>query len=134
LSVAVNVVALPASFLVALAITAWRSRVLAVVLVVGTAVETICKHVLERPELHQGARHIAAFDHSFPSGHTLRTVLVAAAVARPWGAAWAAASIALIQLAGWHTPTDIAGGILLGLAGLLGARALRGRRLLGRRS
>lgn len=128
-SVAANVVTLPASFVIALALTAWRSRPLAVVLVAGTAVEALCKHALTRPALfHQGS-HIAAFDNSFPSGHTLRTVLVAAAFAQPWGALWALASIVLLQLAGWHTPTDIAGGLLVGGLGLLGARALRGRRL-----
>lgn len=133
-SVAANVVTLPASFVIALAIVARRSRALAVVLVVGTAVETLCKEVLDRPALYSGAHHITGFDSSFPSGHTLRTVLVAAAVAQPWGAAWAVASIVLLQLAGWHTPTDIAGGLLLGLLGLLGARALRRGRLLRRRA
>jgi membrane-associated phospholipid phosphatase len=132
-SVAANVVTVPASFLVAVAITLWRSRPLAVLLVAGTAVETVCKHVLTRPDLHHGALHVVAFDDSFPSGHTLRAVVVAGAVAQPWGAAWAVASIVLLQLAGWHTPTDIAGGILLGLLALLGARALGGRRLLRRR-
>jgi membrane-associated phospholipid phosphatase len=129
-SVAANVVTFPASFLVALALCLWRSRALAVVVVAGTAVEALCKEVLARPALHLDAFHIGGFDASFPSGHTLRTVLVAALVAQPFGAAWAVASIVLLQLAGWHTPTDIAGGVLLGLLGLLGARALRGRRLL----
>jgi hypothetical protein len=51
---------------------------------------------------------------------------------RSWAAAWAVASIVLLQLAGWHTPTDVLGGVLLGLLALLGARgagALRARRL-----
>lgn len=128
-SVAAAVVTLPASFFVALALTAWRAPALAVAVIAGTAVETILKHVLTRPSLHHGALHITGFDGSFPSGHTLRTVLVAALVAQPLGAAWAAASIVVLELDGWHTPTDIAGGLLLGLLGLLGARALRGRRL-----
>jgi membrane-associated phospholipid phosphatase len=128
-SVAANVVTLPASFFVALALTAWRSRPLAVAVLLGTAVETVLKHTLTRPALFHGSLHIAGFDDSFPSGHTLRTVLVAAVVAQPLGAAWAVASIVLLEAAGWHTPTDVAGGLLLGL-GLLGARrGLRGRRL-----
>lgn len=130
-SVAVNVVTLPASFLVALVLVALRSRRLAVALVLATAVETLCKHVLTRPELHQGA-HISAFDASFPSGHTIRTVIVAAAFAHPLTGLWAAVSILLLQLAGWHTPTDILGGVLLGLLAVLlggGARALGARRL-----
>ena len=129
-SVAANIVTVPASFLIAVALCAWRSRALAAAVVAFTAVEALCKELLSRPTLHDGPHHIAGFDASFPSGHTLRTVLVAAAVAQPFGAVWAVASIVLLQLAGWHTPTDIAGGILLGLLALLCARALRGRRLL----
>jgi len=132
-SVLVNVAAAPASFLVALAIVAWRSRVLAALLVVAVGGETLCKELLTRPELHHGARHVVAFDDSFPSGHALRAVLVAGALASPWAAAWAVAAVALLQLAGWHTPTDIVGGLLLGASALLArgraARALRGRRL-----
>jgi membrane-associated phospholipid phosphatase len=128
-SVAANVVTLPASFLVSLVLVAWRSRLLAVLLVAGTAVETLCKEVLVRPALHDGSLHVVSFDSSFPSGHTLRTVIVAAAFSQPPAATWAVASIVLLQLAGWHTPTDIAGGLLLGALALLGARALRRRRL-----
>jgi membrane-associated phospholipid phosphatase len=132
-SVLVNVVTVPASFLVALAIVTWRSRVLAALLVAAVAVETLCKEVLTRPELYHGARHVVAFDDSFPSGHTLRAVMVAGAIASPWAAAWAVAAVVLLQLAGWHTPTDVAGGLLLGASALLArggaARALRRRRL-----
>ena len=132
-SVLVNVVAAPASFLVALALVTWRSRVLGALLVAAVAVETLLKDVLTRPELHHGAQHVVAFDNSFPSGHTLRAVIVAGALASPWAGAWAVATIVLLQLAGWHTPTDIAGGLLLGASALLArgraARALGGRRL-----
>jgi membrane-associated phospholipid phosphatase len=137
-SVLVNVVAAPASFLVAVAVVVWRSRVLAALLVAAVAVETLCKETLTRPELHHGARHVVAFDDSFPSGHALRAVIVAGALASPWAAAWAVVTIVLLQLAGWHTPTDIAGGVLLGASALLArggaARALRGRRLARRRA
>jgi membrane-associated phospholipid phosphatase len=129
-SIAANVVTLPASFVVALAIALRRSPPIAVMIVAGTAVEALCKETLTRPMLFDATHYTTGFDTSFPSGHALRTVLVAAVVARPLAAAWAVGSIALLQLAGWHTPTDIAGGLLLGLLGLLGARALRGRRLL----
>jgi membrane-associated phospholipid phosphatase len=130
-SVAANVVTLPASFVVSLVLVGRRSRRLAVLLVAATAVETLCKHVLTRPELDAGM-HITAFDASFPSGHTIRTVIVAGAFAHPLTALWAVCAIVLLQLAGWHTPTDILGGVLLGLLALLlggGARALRARRL-----
>ena len=137
-SVAVNIGTLPASFLIALAIVVACSRVLGVALVAAVAVEVICKEVLTKPALYDGSFHIAAFDTSFPSGHALRTVLVAAAVASQWPRArvlaivWAIASIVLLLLAGWHTPTDLAGGVLLAALALVGARgagALGGRRL-----
>ena len=126
-SVVTNIVTLPASFLVAVALCWWRSRPLAVIVVAATAVEALCKEVLTRPALYDGAHHITGFDNSFPSGHTVRTILVAALVARPFGAAWAVVSIVLLQLAGWHTPTDIAGGVLLGLLAVLVALALPDR-------
>ena len=137
-SAAVNVVTLPASFLIAFAIVVAASRVLAIALVAAVAVETLCKEVLTRPALYDGSLHITAFDTSFPSGHTLRTIIVAAAIAWRWPrglpavVAWAVAAIALLLLAGWHTPSDLAGGVLLGALALLGARgagALRRRRL-----
>lgn len=132
---AANVVTLPASFFVSVAIVTWRSRILALALLAAVAVEVVCKELIARPALYHGTVHLAAFDSSFPSGHTLRTILVAAAVwplLRGVAVAWAAASIVLLQLAGWHTPTDVAGGVVLGLLALLGARgagALRARRL-----
>ena len=140
-AVAANIVTLPASFLISLAIAYACSRLLGLALVAAVAVEVLCKEVLTRPALYDGSFHIASFDSSFPSGHTLRTVIVAGAIAWRWprarqiAVAWAIASIVLLQLAGWHTPTDIAGGIVLGALALLGARAagaLGGRRLAAR--
>jgi membrane-associated phospholipid phosphatase len=131
-SVAVNVVTLPASFLVALVLIAWRSRLLAVAALVCVAVEVVFKHVLDRPPLYDGPLHIVAFDSSFPSGHTLRTVLLVAAFLPVLGwvaAAWGVVSLSLLELAGWHTPTDVIGGVLLGLLGAAAAGALRARRL-----
>jgi len=128
-AIAANIVTLPASFLISLAIAFPCSRALGAALVAAVAVEVLCKEVLTRPALYDGSFHIAAFDSSFPSGHALRTMIVAAAVAwrwpraRPVALAWAIASLVLIQLAGWHTPTDIAGGVLLAALALLGARA-----------
>ena len=134
-SIATNIVALPGAFVISLAIVAWRSRILAVMLLAAVAVEVICKEVLTKPALYLDGAHIVPFDSSFPSGHALRILLVAGALyplLRGWVAAWAVAAVTLILLAGWHTPTDIAGGLLLGALGLLCARsagALRGRRL-----
>ena len=130
--VAVNIVTLPASFLVSLALVGWRSRPLAAALAACVAVEILCKELLVRPALHDGFMHIEGFDGSFPSGHSLRIVLLAIAfwpLLRGWVAAWALASLALLLLAGWHTPTDVAGGVLLGALGAGAAGALRARRL-----
>jgi membrane-associated phospholipid phosphatase len=106
----------------------------------ATVVEFAFRHVLTRPGLYRGGVHIVSFDSSWPSGHALRCALVAAALATAWPRArtalvvWLVASVALLVLAGFHTPTDVAGGLLLalvacgavgavGVAG--GARALR---------
>jgi membrane-associated phospholipid phosphatase len=129
-AVAANIVTLPAAFLFSLVIVLACSRVLAIALVAAVAVEVLCKELLTRPALHVGSFHIAPFDSSYPSGHALRAVIVAAAVAsirpraRPFAAAWATASIVLLLLAGWHTPTDLAGGVLLAGLAVLGARRL----------
>jgi hypothetical protein len=132
-AIAANIVTLPASFLVALALALAYSRLLAAVLVAGVAVEVVCKELLERPALYHGSLHISTFDSSFPSGHALRTVIVAGAVAWTWprataaAAVWAAVSVVLLLLAGWHTPSDLAGGVVLGLLALLVVRRLRHR-------
>jgi membrane-associated phospholipid phosphatase len=141
-AIAANIVTLPASFLISLAIAFVCLRALGAMLVAAVAVEVLCKELLTRPALYDGAFHIAPFDSSFPSGHALRTVIVAGAIAwtlpraRGLAVAWALASIALLQLAGWHTPTDISGGVILGALALLGARAAGalGRRRLAARA
>ena len=111
---------------------------------VGTATEVVCKHVLVRPALFRHGTHIVSFDGSWPSGHTIRCAVVAAALAAAWPRArallalWLAAALALLELAGFHTPSDIAGGLLLwvllalaasepGRSALLRRAAARGR-------
>ena len=132
-AIAANIVTLPASFLIALAIVFACSRLLAAVLVAAVAVEVLCKELLDRPALYDGSFHISAFDSSFPSGHALRTMLVAGAIAWKWprtgpaAAAWVVVSVVLLLLAGWHTPSDLAAGVVLGGLALLGARRLVGR-------
>jgi membrane-associated phospholipid phosphatase len=120
----------PATAVVALACLRLRGRraaTLAAAFVVGNLAEVITKATLTRPALHWHGLHLAGFDNSYPSGHTIRTVLVVAAVAwawpraRRWAAAWAACSLAALELAGLHVPSDIAGGLLLAGALVLAA-------------
>jgi len=131
LHAAANIWTLPASVLPSLAIAGagWlvlrrRGRrrtavVWALAWVAGTAVEVLCKAAITRPALHADGLHLAGFDNAFPSGHTIRTVLVAATIAvawpaaRVWVAAWAGVGILLTELAGFHTPSDVAGGLVL---------------------
>ena len=134
-AVAANIVTLPAGFLVSFAIAAVLSRRLALVLLGAVAVEGLSKEVLSGPALYHGGLHIAAFDSSFPSGHALRAVIIGGAVALLWprfralAIGWTVAAIALLLLCGWHTPSDLIGGIVLGLLGAAAAGALRRRRL-----
>lgn len=110
----------------------------------GTAIELLCKHALTRPALTREGLHATAFDSSWPSGHALRSALAAATIAAVWPRArallalWLAAACVLLVAAGFHTPSDVAGGLLLavpivlaasalGRSGLLGRAALRGR-------
>jgi len=120
-------VTIPASFTPALLVTAaacarLRGRAavaLAVGFVAGNVIEVVVKGTLTRPALHAGGVHLAGFDASFPSGHTIRTVLVVLAVAWAWprlawwAVAWAPASITLLVVGGRHVPSDIAGGLLV---------------------
>ena len=100
--------------------------------VAANVLEVVGKGTIERSALYvhragQPHRHIEVFDTSFPSGHATRGVLVALAVAlclprlRWYAAAWIAVSAVLLVVGAWHTPTDVAGGLLLGGAAGLAA-------------
>ena len=91
----------------------------------ANAIELAGKALVTRPALFatvEGARvHVTGFDQALPSGHTLRALVVAGAVASAWRRgrlAWVwAATIPFALLAiGWHTPTDIAAALFAGLA------------------
>jgi membrane-associated phospholipid phosphatase len=87
--------------------------------VAGTAIEVLTKGALTRPPLFAHGLHLVGFDASYPSGHTIRIVLVAATIAvawpaaRIWVAAWAVCAVVLTEVAGFHTPSDVAGGLVL---------------------
>lgn len=91
--------------------------------VMGAAVEGIGKILIRRPDLHaavHGARvPFDSYASSFPSGHTIRSLVVAGAVVFVWrrarwaAAAWAATVLPLLVAAGDHTITDVLGGALV---------------------
>jgi membrane-associated phospholipid phosphatase len=84
--------------------------------------------------------HLVGFDASWPSGHALRCALVAAAVAAAWPrlriplAIWLVAVVVLLELAGFHTPTDLVGGLLLASAAAAAAVVVERSGLLRRRA
>lgn len=98
---------------------AWRLRDArpAVLWVAANAVELAGKLLVERPALYAHGRHVTGFDHSLPSGHTMRSLVVAYALAALWrrgrfAYAWAlSVPFALVAL-GDHAPTDVVAGIL----------------------
>lgn len=95
----------------------WAAAVWAVLWIAANAVELAGKLIVERPNLTFHGVHVAGLDHSLPSGHTLRALVIAAAVAATWrrglpALLWAATiPVALVAL-GDHTPTDVVAGLL----------------------
>ena len=142
LDVAANIVTLPAQALLSsllagvCCVVLWRrgrrhvALVWAAAWILANAIEVLGKATLTRPPLHAQGHHVLAFDSSFPSGHTLRAVLLVALVSatwpstRRWLVVWGAAALVLLELNGFHVPTDIAGGLLLALLVILGVRAV----------
>ncbi len=138
----------PASVLISIALfglgslVLWRrgSRVAAVVWgsswFVANALEVLAKVAIEKPALERTADgvayHVAAFDHSFPSGHAMRAVLVAGLVACVWprlrGVAlgWVAVISVCLVASSWHVPSDVAGGLCFGLLAVLVTHAANG--------
>ena len=136
----------PASFLAsAVLVTATcgllarRGRQVAAVLWLGAwlganAAEFVGKVGLARPDVRwsNGVHpiHVVSFDHSYPSGHSARGVVLAALVAyafprlRYAAAAWVVLVPVALVVAGDHTVSDVVGGTLLGLLLVLGVHAM----------
>lgn len=97
----------------------------------AVAIELVCRHALTRPALYREGLHVTAFDNSWPSGHALRCTLVAVVLAAAWPrlrwalGAWLVAAVVALLLVGAHTPTDLAGGLLLALLACGAARPRR---------
>jgi membrane-associated phospholipid phosphatase len=140
-----QVVTLPGQVVISfllVAAAAWKLRNAAWIAVWAAAVaaELVFRHALTRPALYRHGVHLVAFDTSWPSGHALRCAIVAAALAAVWPrlslllVAWLAAVAVLLELAGFHTPTDVSGGLLLatGAVALAKSGLLRRRAALGR--
>jgi membrane-associated phospholipid phosphatase len=95
----------------------------------AVGVEEVCRLALTRAPLYRAGTHLTGFDNSWPSGHSLRCALVAAALATAWPrfrvplAVWLTAAVVLTELAGFHTPTDVVGGLLLAAVAAAGAVA-----------
>ena len=137
-----EIVTLPGQVLISLALVAlaawqlWKlGRVEAAVCwtaawLVAVAAEIAFRHTLTREPLYRHGVHLVGFDASWPSGHALRCALVAAALAVAWPrlriplALWLAAVVVLLEFAGFHTPTDLAGGLFLAAAAAAAAVAV----------
>jgi len=110
----------------------------ALAFVAANLVEVIGKTVINRPALFASAGggliHIVPFDTSFPSGHEIRAVLLVACLAaccprlRWVWFAWLVAVSVMLIIGGWHTPTDVAGGLLIATAVVLAASRRVGER------
>jgi membrane-associated phospholipid phosphatase len=97
--------------------------------VLGNVVEEIGKHLLIRPALYTSEDgehlHVVGYDSSFPSGHTIRCVVVAAGIVLVWRRAmpvvlaWVALVGPALVVEDAHTPTDVIGGALVGAMLLL---------------
>lgn len=111
-----------------------------IVWVLATLVELAFRETLTRPALYRHGVHLVAFDTSWPSGHTLRCSIAAAALAAAWPrlrilfALWLAAVVVLLVLAGFHTVTDVVGGLLLATVAVATAIELERSGLLRRRA
>jgi len=106
---------------------AWTAALLA-----GLAVEGLGKRLVDQIHFAPGTTILGvALNGSYPSGHTIRSVILATAAAtlwpraRPLLAAWVLLVTGLLELGGLHVPSDIAGGFLAGGALACAAVALQ---------
>jgi len=105
----------------------------------AVVVEVAFRHTLTRPPVYRHGVHLVGLDMSWPSGHALRCAIAAAALAVAWPrlrvplAIWLVTAVVLLELAGFHTPTDIVGGLLLATAAVTAAIEVERSGFLGRR-
>ncbi len=109
-----------------------RPRVAAVwmaALLAGLAIEVAGKALVDQLRFGTSVTVLGVtINGSYPSGHTIRSVIMAAMFAMVWPRArgavivWAVVVTVLLEIGGLHVPTDIAGGFLVG--GALACAAL----------
>jgi membrane-associated phospholipid phosphatase len=106
------------------AAVAWMAAILA-----GLVIEVAGKGLVDQLGFGTSVTVLGVtIDGSYPSGHTIRSVIMAAMVASVWPRAryaviaWAVVVTVLLEIGGLHVPTDIAGGFLVG--GALACAAL----------
>jgi membrane-associated phospholipid phosphatase len=136
----------PASFLVSAVVVACTSAALArrgegiaallwlAAWLGANAAELVGKVGIDRPDVRwsNGPQpiHVLSFDHSYPSGHSARSVVLAALLAyafprlRFGAAAWVVLVPSVLVIAADHTPSDVVGGTLLGLLLVLAVHAI----------
>jgi len=100
----------------------------------GSGIEVIGKNVLTRPSLYwtngRIRLHVVPYANSYPSGHTVRAVVVAAVIAYVWRRATVPVAVWLVLvpvslvIGAAHTITDVIGGLLLGALIVLVAHAM----------
>jgi membrane-associated phospholipid phosphatase len=98
------------------AAAAWIAALLA-----GLAIEGTGKLLVDQIQFSPHATVFGVtLNGSYPSGHTIRSVILATMAAtlwprmRPWLIAWVALVTSVLELGGLHVPSDIAGGFLAG--------------------
>lgn len=80
--------------------------------------------------MHGQRLRIPFYDASFPSGHMIRGTVVAAILilswprARRWILLWVAFVAPALVVSAAHTPSDVLGGLIVGVALLQASRAL----------
>lgn len=99
----------------------------------GIAIEVTGKRLVERAGVDADRLPWLAHD-GYPSGHTMRGILVAGVLASAWPRArrpliaWAVANAALVEATGMHPLSEVGGGLLAGAALVACVRAARVRK------
>lgn len=108
---------------------AWMAAFLA-----GLVIEVIGKALVDQLAFGTSVTVLGVtIDGSYPSGHTIRSVILAAMFASAWprarhaAIAWVVVVTVLLEIGGLHVPSDIAGGFLVGGALASAAIAYDGR-------